>query len=349
MASGEKLLDKSKVGEFLKKLGEEAIVLAPVAREGMVLFAVPGEDESVTFDFTNTRNAPKAAFFPQSERMYSYKRKGDVFEMANTEFDRKPRVLFAVRPCDAKSFTIIDRLFDNEEFVDPYYKAKRDSSLVFVLGCAKPCQTCFCTSMDCGPFNTEGADVFMTDLDESGGKLLLEPLTEKGEKAVSSLPDAADGDIRQKESIAGEAEGKITSKVELAGLPEKLKDIFEHPVWAEIAQTCLGCGACTYLCPTCHCFDIQDEVLKESGQRVRNWDSCMFSLFTLHGSGHNPRASQGQRWRQRLQHKFNYYVENFGCSACVGCGRCIANCPVNIDIREVLGKVMAAEKVEEGA
>ena len=129
-------------------------------------------------------------------------------------------------------------------------------------------------------------------------------------------------------------------------MPDKLWEVFDHPIWKEVAERCLACGACTYLCPTCHCFDIQDEVMKSSGQRVRNWDSCMFPLFTLHGSGHNPRTRQGERWRQRLQHKFNYYVENFGCTACVGCGRCIVNCPVNIDIREVLERVRNAEKVE---
>jgi ferredoxin len=340
-----KLLDKTKLKEFLGEVGADSLVLAPVERAGMVLFTKPREGEEVTFDFTNTRNAPKAAFFPQTERMYSFERKGNVFELGDAQYDKKPRVLFGVRPCDAKSFTIIDKLFDNDEFVDPYYKDKRDSSVVFVLGCADPCQTCFCTSLESGPFSTEGADVFMTDL---GEKLLLEPLTERGEKAVSSLPDADKKLLKDKEVIAGKAQEKIVSEVELGGVPEKLKDIFEHPVWEEIAQACLGCGACTYLCPTCHCFDIQDEVLKSGGQRVRNWDSCMFALFTMHGSGHNPRTQQGQRWRQRLEHKFNYYVENFGCNACVGCGRCIVNCPVNIDIREVLGKVRDARKVEEG-
>ena len=161
-----KILEKSKTGEFLSRLGKDAMVLAPVERGGMVLFAAPAEGEAIALDFANTRNSPKSAFFPQSEPMYSYERKGSVFEMKDTAFDERPRILFAVRPCDAKSFTIIDRLFVNEEFVDPYYKAKRDDSVVFALGCASPCQTCFCTSLECGPFSTEGADVFMTDLGE---------------------------------------------------------------------------------------------------------------------------------------------------------------------------------------
>ena len=134
MASGEKLLDKAKVNEFLAKLGADALVLAPVERDDMVLFAEPREGEDVALDFSNTRNAPKGAFFPQSERMYAYGRKGSGFEMAETDFDERPRVLFAVRPCDAKSFIILDKLFVNEEFVDPYYAAKRDASVVFALG-----------------------------------------------------------------------------------------------------------------------------------------------------------------------------------------------------------------------
>ncbi len=340
-----KLLDKSKINEFLEKIGREALVFAPVERKGMIFFTVPGEGEEITLDFANTRNAPKSVFFPQTEQMYEFERKGNVFDLAGEEYDKKPRVLFAVRPCDARSFVILDKLFVNEDFVDPYYQAKRDSSLVFALGCNSPCTTCFCTSLDCGPFNQDGADVLMADL---GEKLLLEPITDKGRDAIAGLPDASKSDVKKKESLASEAVEKITSRIETEGLSEKLNDIFEHPVWKEIAERCIACGTCTYLCPTCHCFDIQDEVLREGGRRVRNWDSCMFPAFTLHSSGHNPRTQQGQRWRQRLQHKFNYYPENFGPVACVGCGRCIANCPVNIDIREVIGKVLKAEKVKEG-
>jgi len=111
---------------------------------------------------------------------------------------------------------------------------------------------------------------------------------------------------------------------------------FENPIWATIHGKCLACGTCTWMCPTCHCFDISDEVKGNDGVRIRSWDSCMFPLFTKETSGHNPRTSQKERWRQRVMHKFKYYVDNFNAIACVGCGRCVMSCPVNLDIRKVV-------------
>ena len=137
--------------------------------------------------------------------------------------------------------------------------------------------------------------------------------------------------------MAAAALERITSKVPADKLSEKtVTDLFDAPIWDEVAFSCINCGTCTFLCPTCWCFDIQDEVLGKQGDRIRNWDACMFPLFTLHGSGHNPRDEKTQRVRQRFMHKLKYYVDKYkGGPACVGCGRCVQFCPVNIDIRRV--------------
>jgi len=138
------------------------------------------------------------------------------------------------------------------------------------------------------------------------------------------------------QAVADQAAGEIVSHIPAREIKPILDVNFEHPFWNTIHQKCLACGTCTYLFPTCHCFDISDEQKGDDGIRLRNWDSCMFPLFTLETSGHNPRPTQKERWRQRAMHKFKYYVDNFNAIACVGCGRCVMYCPVNIDIRKIV-------------
>ena len=120
------------------------------------------------------------------------------------------------------------------------------------------------------------------------------------------------------------------------GVSEKLEDSFDSPFWDKIHQTCLACGICTFLCPTCHCFAFDDSRVDSKGERIRLWDCCQYPAFTLEASGHNPRISSRERMRQRIMHKFSYYVKNFGEVACVGCGRCVENCPINLDLREIV-------------
>jgi ferredoxin len=176
---------------------------------------------------------------------------------------------------------------------------------------------------------------------------LLRAVTEKGEALLESveglLVEAGEEDLRARDRVVTEATDRMRSEVPVEGLKAKLDGMFDHAVWEEISRKCLGCGACTYLCPTCHCFDITDEAVEVEGQRVRTWDSCMFPLFTLHASGHNPRTSGKERMRQRMMHKFSYTVDNWGATFCVGCGRCVRSCPVNLDIREVIRRVQEVE------
>ncbi len=149
-------------------------------------------------------------------------------------------------------------------------------------------------------------------------------------------------DLERANKLSERAESAVESRFSFKGVSEKLDRMFDDPFWDKTCQKCLGCGVCTFLCPTCCCFDILEETEEE--KRVRIWDSCQFSCFTLQGSGHNPRPSGKERMRQRIMHKFNYFVKNHGDSFCVGCGRCVKECPVNLDIREVVRAISTREE-----
>ena len=208
------------------------------------------------------------------------------------------------------------------------------------MACSSPSKTCFCTDVGGGPYNTDGLDVLLSDV---GDRFLVEILTEKGERLLHNSPyltTATESDLSERQSIASEARDQIKPQVVVEGLKERLDCLFDEPIWNFLHETCLGCGVCTFACPTCHCFDIMDEADGDQGKRLRIWDSCQYPLFTHHSSGHNPRPSGSARMRQRIMHKFHYLAENVGLLGCVGCGRCIRNCPVNIDIRQVLNRIM---------
>ena len=331
-----RLVKKDALAGIAGKMAEELTVWAPVKKEDNVLFAPLAKDVEPFFAYLNSKNAPKQVFFPHTETMMKYTRtpKGMVFSAEENKAGKT--VLFGVRPCDARSFVLLDKLFDQEKYKDQYYIAKRNDTTVITLACARPpYATCFCTSVDGEPVSADGADILLTDI---GGDYLAEFITAKGENLVKYFGEnkadaAADG---KKKEISEKAKQAIKSKVPAHEVKPILDNNFEHPFWNTIHGKCLACGTCTYMCPTCHCFDISDEAKGSDGVRIRSWDSCMFPLFTKETSGHNPRPSQKERWRQRAMHKFKYYVDNFNAIACVGCGRCVMSCPVNIDIRKII-------------
>lgn len=335
-----KYIEKSAFQAFIKDLQATYRVVAPRKVEGMVLFGELAADEQPRMDFANSRQSPKEIFFPQTENLMNYEGLIDTRIPEVEAREDQKRILLGIHPCDVASILILDRLFINDEFVDPYYKHLRDHTIIVAYGCNSPRSTCFCDSLGGGPFSPNGADVLMTDL---GDGYLLEGMTDEGKSLIGHLSDAPAEKTGKKQEIEKKARGLLKGAVEIKDIPAKLRGMFEHGVWEEIAERCLGCGVCTYLCPTCHCFDIQDETIGNKGRRIKNWDSCMFPIFTLHGSGHQPRESRFQRMRQRIMHKFNYYEENFGVIACSGCGRCITECPVNIDVRETLKKIKDAK------
>jgi ferredoxin len=292
------------------------------------------------FDYENTRRSPKALVYPQSERMFDYtldEDDQDVNIMKETEKDFSPQAVVGIRPCDGQGFHIVKINFDNPQYRDPWWVQRYEATVLVGLGCNEPCATCFCESLGGGPFDEKALDVMLYNL---GERFVAKPLTDKGrdflDKAEGGKP-ADDAVIKEAEELSASASKKISSKVSTDKLKEKVvTKLFEAPFWEDVAFPCLNCGTCTYLCPTCWCFDIQDEVLGKQGDRIRNWDSCMFPLFTFHGSGHNPRDKKVQRVRQRFMHKLKYYVDKYDNGVqCSGCGRCVRYCPVNIDIRDV--------------
>jgi sulfhydrogenase subunit beta (sulfur reductase) len=288
----------------------------------------------------NTRLSPKAIVYPQSEVMFDYsldEARDDHHQMREAAKDYSPKAVIGIRPCDAKAFVLVRLNFDTPDYQDPYWLRAYESTTWVGLGCEAPCSSCFCTTAGCGPYHEEGLDVLLAD---AGDHYLAKVLTDKGARflAAGGWKTAAAKDSDQTlASMRQTAEGKIASFVptdNLRSLPNN--DLYNASFWEDVSFACINCGTCTYSCPTCWCFDIQDETRGTSGVRMKNWDSCMYPLFTLHGTGHNPRGTKLHRVRQRFMHKLKYFVDKYDRGIqCVGCGRCVRLCPVNIDIRRV--------------
>lgn len=342
----EKVISKDEMIRFVDTLVRDYQVFAPTKEGSIVSFSEIDSGAQVFFGYTNSKRVPKEVFFPQSERMFEFHRGEEGMEVLEVS-SQGGRVLFGVRPCDARGFVLLDKVFDSSDYKDVYYVDKRSNTVVFGLACNRPLSTCFCTSVGGAPFDKLGVDVFLTDL---GDEYLVEVITEKGKALIERydrFEDATVSRLELRDKLSRISEAAVKSKVNVEGIKEKLDGMFDDPFWDQLHLKCLGCALCTYLCSTCHCFDILDETVNSKGERVRNWDSCMFPLFTLQASGHNPRPSGKERMRQRIMHKFNYFVENYGEIACVGCGRCVINCPVNMDVRKVVNSLAArAEKTQ---
>ncbi len=331
----EKIIKREQLSGWLEELGKEYEMWAPVKEHGLVFFCPIESAKSIYFGFLNSKKTPKDLFFPQSEVLFSFLK--DKVEKAAETILQKPRIIFAIRPCDAQSLALLDQVFDSEDYQDPYYVERRKGTLLMGMACTRPQASCFCTSVGGGPFEKAYLDLLVEDLGD--GRYFVEAVTQRGEALMKKNDLFEDFQKKDRERLAKikkEAEGRIKSKVTIEGLEEKLDKIFDSAFWDQVHQRCLGCAICTYLCSTCHCFALLDERDNSRVQRLRSWDSCMFPGFTLEASGHNPRISNRERMRQRVMHKFNYFVKRFGETACVGCGRCIQSCPVNIDIREII-------------
>jgi len=325
-------ITKDKLPELLNNWAKVARVFVPQDNGGASQFMTWEGKGDLTLGEGNALEPPKDLFFPRTETMYRYEVSGTDASLGEVPPLEEKRVLVGIRSCDARSLAIMDDVFLTRGYVDEFYKQRREKTVIVALACTEARPTCFCTSFGIDPGRAEGADVQMWS---TASSYLLEAITPAGKdllgQATSLLTEAG------KETVPAAVQPALV--VDVNGVTEKLQQMFEHPYWEAVSRKCLGCGACTYLCPTCHCFDIQSENRGNSGFKFRCWDSCMFSEYTRMAGGHQPRPSKKERLRNRFLHKLQYFPERYDKFACVGCGRCLDRCPVNMDITRVIREV----------
>jgi len=329
-------LDKKDFEDFLQSLMDEQDLYAPVQlAEGVSVFKRIDQPGEVNLTQFPSQKPAKDVFFPQSEVMFRYGKVGNQNEIHSLEEVKRERILFGARPCDIEAISIIEKVFVGKEYTDVYFLEKRKKTTIMGLGCNHPLSTCFCSSAGGDPFLRAGSDLFFIDL---GKAYFVELLTEKGMafRKNKFFKEADPKDLTLVKELEEKAFEKIGFSIPVDGIEKRLDLMAESSWWDRVHEKCVGCRICTYLCPTCHCFDMVDEASIDKGQRVRHWDSCLSSLYSQETSGHNPRPTTRERTRQRLMHKFNYYPKMFGQVACVGCGRCIIYCPVHFDIRQAI-------------
>ena len=336
-----KKIAMASLNALFAKIAADKKLYLPIEKAGKVDFYEWNEGETVRLDALKTVKSAKDVFFPQVENLLKFRVEGKSIEINQAPLCEEDFVIFGVRGCDARSFEILDRVF----LVDPrdeFYASRRAHGIVVTLACGEPEESCFCTNFGVNPANP-GGDVTAWIV---GEEMFLQANTEKGEKLIAEL-DEADAKAAEDEQARI---SEIAQKLPLNGLNlegfdgEHLMEKFNDPKWESLSRACLGCGTCTFVCPTCQCYDIRDFDNGKSVTRYRCWDSCMYSDFTLMAA-ENSRHTQLQRYRQRFMHKLVYFpANNEGVYSCVGCGRCVEKCPQGLNIVRVIKALGVNEK-----
>lgn len=328
---------KENLSALFQLIADEQELYLPVKRAGQTNYAAWTPEADVDLDTLKTVKSAKDAFFPQSENLYTVKKEGKKISVEPQELKEQNFVVFGMKACDVKGIEVLDNVFLVDP-VDTFYAARREHGTVVALACHEPEETCFCKVFGVDAANP-AADVATWMVGED---LYWKALTEKGEaltEAVKSLLTEADESAvdAEKEAIHNIVEKLPYMNLSLEGWNgDALTEKFNSPIWEELYKPCLACGTCTFVCPTCQCYDIKDYTAGDTVSRYRCWDSCMYSDFTMMAHGNN-RTSQLQRFRQRFMHKLVYYpANNDGMYSCVGCGRCVEKCPSALNIVKVV-------------
>ncbi len=344
-----KFLPEASLGAWLAELAAKAELIVP-KRDGNAIVFGP-YDPNVPLELSGEATAPpKSVVFPASEELMHFKRGKDSEDPTKALLELKEtlptgkKVVFGAKPCGVRGFTIFDPVFGTGKIQDPYYAARRADTAFVTLGCVESGAACFCNWVGSSPTDPTGSDVMLIPVE---GGYVAQVITDKGAELVSSkLLTEADKYAAEAEAFCEKVMAALPAAPDLTSAPESLLAIFDDmDFWGAISSKCISCGACTYLCPTCYCFNFTDESRGMEGKRLRTWDNCMSFQFTQEASGHNPRPTKGHRLKNRVGHKFSYYPGlHEGAFACCGCGRCIKSCPAGVDIREIVLAAMAHAK-----
>lgn len=324
----QKKIKKENLGQFFDALKNSGkTMIAPRKNGEKVLFAYTDSFSQVAVDYVQTTLSAKSVVFPRTEELFSYVYEGKNIKINPERDNLSDVVVFGLHPCDASSFDYMSSFFTKEN-PDSHYSKRRERTALISFACKTGDEYCFCTSTGGRPDDTKGSDLMLTDM---GTYFYADIITDKGvdmyNKAQALFEETPVVD--KKEFVAN-----IPIKFNLDNVRQKINNVYNENFWVEESLACLGCGACAFSCPTCTCFDIQEENNPYDGKRLRNWDACAIGIFTQHASGHNPRDVQSQRWRHRILHKFEYSVRTLDTVSCVGCGRCIRVCPGGMNIIE---------------
>ena len=297
-------IEKENLEALFRKIAESQDLILPIKKAGQTNFGLWNEGEEADLETLKTVKSGKDAFFPQSETLYTVVRDGKKLTVEPEELRSRPFVVFGMKACDVKGVAVLDKVFLADP-VDTFYAARRDHGTIVAMACHEPEESCFCKV-----FGTDAAD-----------------------------PEA-DADVKGIADVAAwmvEVEKLPYTHLSLEGWDGNATDAkFNSPVWETLYKPCLACGTCTFVCPTCQCYDIKDYDTGHGVKRYRCWDSCMYSDFTMMAHGNN-RTSQLQRFRQRFMHKLVYFpANNNGMYSCVGCGRCVEKCPSSLNIVKVI-------------
>ena len=288
------------------------------------------------------RRSLKELFLPATEPLLTWRYVQGSVELHEVPTVFSPRVVLGARPCDAAALEVVDHVMD-WDYRDELWFGRRKATTIVSLACAELDASSFCSAVGLAPDSAKGADLLLRP---GNGGYAVEIVTGKGGELVAAHParfkPAPESLIPEPRPDASGPRSPVPGPLPLTAIRSWLESHFDHPLWSELALRCHGCGACAAVCPTCHCFDIVDEPEGVShGTRRRNWDTCQTGRFTVHASGHNPRASQTARIRQRVMHKFAIYPAKFGETLCSGCGRCARGCPAGMDLPEILARLAA--------
>ncbi len=331
---------------FFSAIAAQMTLYLPTANKNGGASFVQWTENTEYADVLRTEKSPKELFFPQSEDLAAFKVSGKTIEIKDIRRDTEDFAVFGVRACDANAMEILDRVFLSEPR-DSYYANRREHGVIITMACGRPDENCFCTTFGIDPSNP-GGDVSAWKTEDA---IYFEAKTEKGENFMAKIAELTENCDNAPVEAQKVTIQKILEKLPLSDLNTdafgggRTMELFDDPAWEKLSESCLGCGTCTFVCPTCQCYDIRDINTSDGGViRYRCWDSCMYSQFTRMAHGNN-RNTQKERFRQRFMHKLVYFPENNdGVFSCVGCGRCLAKCPISMNIVKVMKTVGGESK-----